>query len=555
VSLVPMTKNEVLNNQNIIIKGNRISDFGPANKLKIPENATMIDGSGAYLMPGLADMHVHLANYWKTSQFNLYVAQGVTTVRDMNGEPEMLKWREEIEAGKRIGPNLYIAAPTIRGNEKDPWKYVSNCKKFGYDFIKIYSFMTPEDYTLTIDEIRKNQLYSTGHIPFMLGIDGVIKNKMDEIAHVEEFFYEIAKIDRSQNLNGKQWVQNVIESSIKAVPDYKSLTENEFRKRIRTQVKQIAQNVKAADVAVNTTLTVDEIVKFKLFEEDKIWQKSSSKYYPQSFIDQMKSGKEKHKILFKDHKDIGRLLYAFSLELLTQLRNVGVEINLGTDAGAVLGVGTVPGFSVHDELQILIECGFTPYEAIATGTINAAKVVENMTGENNFGSIEIGKRADLLLIENNPLKDVKNIKGLKGVMLAGKWLNKTQLDELLAVEQKTAKDVGQIIRPILEKEGTEAAIAKYHQMNTDNYFNQYYFDMSVLNLIGNNLLRNDQTDSAIEIFKLNTEEYPASSKVYDSMGKAYARAGKKELAIQYYKKSLEIDHNNKRASRMIEKLE
>jgi len=413
VNLVPMTKNKVLKNQNIIIKGNIISDFGPANKLKIPENATIIDGSGAYLMPGLADMHVHLSNYWKTSQFNLYVAQGVTTARDMNGEPEMLKWREEIDSGKRIGPNLYISAPTIRGNEKEPWKYVANCKKLDYDFIKIYSFITPEDYKLTIDEIKKNQLYSVGHIPFMLGIDGVIKNKMNEIAHVEEFFYEITKMDRSQNLKGKQWLQNVIESFIKAFPDYNSLSEKEFRKRIRKQVKQIAQKVKSANIAVNTTLTVDEIVKLKLFEEESIWQKPSSKYYPQFFIDKMKNGTDKHKYLFKDHEDIGRLLYAFSLELLTQLRNAGVEINLGTDAGAALGVGTVPGFSIHDELQILIECGFSPYEAIATGTVNAAKVVENMTGKNTFGSVEIGKRADLLLITNNPLNDVKNIKALK----------------------------------------------------------------------------------------------------------------------------------------------
>jgi len=140
-------------------------------------------------------------------------------------------------------------------------------------------------------------------------------------------------------------------------------------------------------------------------------------------------------------------------------------------------------------------------------------------------------------------------------MIAGKWLNKNQLDELLAIEQKTVKEVGQIMGPIFQKEGSQAGIAKYKRMKNDNYLNQYYFDMSILNLIGNDLLKNGQTDSAIEAFKLNMEEYPASSKVYDSMGKAYAKAGKKELAVLYYKRSLEIDHNNKRAVRMIEKLE
>ncbi len=104
---------------------------------------------------------------------------------------------------------------------------------------------------------------------------------------------------------------------------------------------------------------------------------------------------------------------------------------LGTDSGIM---AVVPGFSIHDELRILIENGFSPYEAIATGTVNAAEVIEAMVGDGNFGTIEVGKRADLILVNNNPLADVANIKDIRGVMAAGRWFTEEELNQMMALE-------------------------------------------------------------------------------------------------------------------------
>ena len=120
VHLVPMTEEKIVENQTVLVKGDRISKSVRTDKIKIPPIARVIDGQGAYLMPGLADMHVHLRNDWPLSQLDMYLANGVTTVRDLDGRDFMLQWRDEIKARKRSGPTIYVSAPTIRGYEKNP---------------------------------------------------------------------------------------------------------------------------------------------------------------------------------------------------------------------------------------------------------------------------------------------------------------------------------------------------------------------------------------------------------------------------------------------------
>ena len=115
VKLVPMTEEKIVENQTVLVKGDRIFKIGSADKIKIPKNANVINGAGAYLMPGLADMHVHLKGDWPLHQLDLYLANGITTLRDLDGRDFMLQWRDEIKADKRSGPTMYVAAQTIRG--------------------------------------------------------------------------------------------------------------------------------------------------------------------------------------------------------------------------------------------------------------------------------------------------------------------------------------------------------------------------------------------------------------------------------------------------------
>jgi imidazolonepropionase-like amidohydrolase len=148
-------------------------------------------------------------------------------------------------------------------------------------------------------------------------------------------------------------------------------------------------------------------------------------------LDAFQQRKEKHQIIFGGYENFASFKYSLERLLLRKLKVAGVPLLLSTDAGTG-GMGIVPGFSIHDELRILTENGFTPYEAIAAGTVAAAEVVRTMTGTGDFGTIEVGKRADLILVNKNPLKNAAHIKDLRGVMAAGRWYEKAILQDMIA---------------------------------------------------------------------------------------------------------------------------
>lgn len=185
VSLVPMTAEKIVPDQTILVKGDRIYRIGKSDEVKIPDKAKVVDGDGAFLMPGLADMHVHLTGEWPLPQLDLFLANGVTTVRDLDGRDFMLQWRDAIKAGQRAGPTIYAASPIIWGYEKNVAEHISK-RKSGYDSIKLYSYLSENDFKKVMVLAKEQKLYTVGHIPFAVGLDGVISEEMNEIAHIEE---------------------------------------------------------------------------------------------------------------------------------------------------------------------------------------------------------------------------------------------------------------------------------------------------------------------------------------------------------------------------------
>ncbi|MBT8365272.1 MAG: amidohydrolase family protein, partial [Deltaproteobacteria bacterium] len=452
VHLVPMTEEKIVENQTVLVKDDRIFKIGPSSQIKIPRNAKFIDGQGAYLMPGLADMHLHLRNDWPLSQLDMYLANGVTTVRDLDGRDFMLQWREEIKAGKRSGPTVYVAAPTIRGYEKNPPELVLKGNS-GFDCIKLYSYLSKDDYQKVMEIAKKHQLYTIGHIPFAVGLDGVIAAGMDEIAHVEELSFELIDFDRTKNLNPDEWLPYIINNAIQQNKISSDFDIKDFNENQRERLSSIISKLKSTNIPVCTTLIVDDVIVQKLFEPDEFMARPESLYLPQKYKQAFLQGKEKHQIQFKGIKDLAPFKFGLDKTLLVELHRAGIPIVLGTDAGTG-GMGIVPGFSIHDELRILVENGFTPYEAIATSTLNASKVAAAMTGRNDFGTIEVGKRADFILVNKNPLEDIAHIRDSRGVMAGGEWYETAYLQAIVSPALIPGIPFAGIIKNVHEPDNT-----------------------------------------------------------------------------------------------------
>jgi len=337
-NLVPMTGEKIIENQTVLVKGDSIFRMGPANQVELPPGANVIDGEGAYLMPGLADMHAHVSGEWPLHPLDLYLANGVTTVRDLVGRDYMLQWRNEIKAGKRSGPTLYVTAPTTGGDENNALELAAQ-NKTGYNCIMLSSYFSQEDLQKT--------------------------NQKDRLSAVSTM-------------------------------------------------------LQSAGMPICSTLVVDDVIVQKLSDPDAFLALPQNRLLPHEYRQALLQGKEKHQVQFKGIKELATIKYALAKSLLVELHRAEIPIVLGTDAGSGQ-MGIVPGFSLHDELRILVENGFTPYEAIAAGTVNASKVVEAMTGKNDFGTIEVDKRADFILVNRNPLENISHIQDFRGVMAAGRW--------------------------------------------------------------------------------------------------------------------------------------
>jgi len=449
VNLIPMTSETVLEDQTVLVKGSEIIDIGGSNELKIPRGAQVIDGKGAYLMPGLADMHAHTRistgqwaqpwedpKVWPVHPLNLYLANGVTTIRDLSAMDETgtypLQLRDEIREGKRVGPTIYTAGETLYASPLgDPEGLVQQNHELGYDLLKLYSYLSVEDFQTAMRTAKKLGIYTVGHIPYAVGLEGVLAEGMDEIAHTEELVWEFFEFDRGSQLSTQEWGAYLFQAVLQNIDLNSSTPLAEFELENQSTLENLANQLQTAGVPVCTTVDIAETNRMKLFQPEAFLARPENKFLDPKYLEAFRRGKEYQQVISRGWEKVFALEYDFATWILAGLHEAGVQLLLGTDA--LGGIGIVPGYSVHDELHILIENGFTPYEALLTGTVNAAKVVEKMTGEGNFGTIETGKRADLILVSGNPLEDISTIRVPLGVMAAGRWFSGEELSQLIEI--------------------------------------------------------------------------------------------------------------------------
>lgn len=433
VTVIDTTGGPAQPHRTVIVRDGKIEEVGSsAGGMGGKLTGTHIDGSGKYLIPGLWDMHVHIVfGDWfpraKQVTLPLFIANGITGVRDMGSELEVLQqWRKEIAAGTLIGPRIVMSGPMLDGPQprfpssiaiktpEDGRRAVDGLKQRGVDFIKLQSLI-PRDAVFAIaDEAKKQNITFVGHVP-----DSVRASEASN-AGQKSFEHLIGIFEGSSPLEDQFIKGAKTESQFLSTYDPKLATKL-FELLARNQTWQCPTLVweRGGNLIEERDLAHDPRAKYvPAYWKDVTWKR---------FTDQVE-----HDFNTDDLATRKRFVEK-ELEVVNSMHRADIPFLAGTDTPP--GVYIFPGFSLHEELQRFVAAGFTPLEALQTATLNPAKFLGR---ENELGTIEKGKLADMVLLDANPLDDIRNTQKIAGVVANGRYFSRSDLDKMLAEVEKQA---------------------------------------------------------------------------------------------------------------------
>jgi imidazolonepropionase-like amidohydrolase len=424
VNVVPFDRERILEGQTVIVRDGRIAQLGPAGNVKVPADALRIDGRGKYLMPGLADMHVHLSAQQDlaSQQLQLFLANGVTTVRNMIGKPEHLLFRERVAKGELPGPTIYTAGPPLLGNTistpEAAERAVSEQKKAGYDLIKVHEGLSPETYAAIVSTAKRVGIPFAGHVTATVGLKRALEAQQTSIEHLDGYLQAMVA-DGSSVAPGP--------SQIVLGPVLEHIDES--------KIPALAAATRKAGVWNDPTLTLFKLIVSDATPED-LMQWPELQYVPATMREAFAKQKQSTANIPAPKSERERYLELRN-KMLTALHAAGAKLLIGPDSPQFF---LVPGFATHRELQSFVEAGLTPYQAIEAATRNPGEYfAEVMKVPRDFGTVEVGMRADLLLLEGNPLESVANLSKRAGVMVRGRWLPESEL-------RKTLENIAEITK-------------------------------------------------------------------------------------------------------------
>lgn len=422
VNVVPMDRETILENHTVIVEDGRITMVGPSDEAEVPAGATRIDGNGRYLMPGLAEMHGHVPGpdnpEYAEGVLFLYVSNGVTTVRNMAGHPYHLELKEQIERGEITGPTIYAASPWMSSEQaptpEDADRLVREYKNAGFDLLKMGS-ISPEVYQQMAETANEVDIPFGGHIPEGVGLVNALEAGQASIDHYDRYVEflvpeDVDWGDRSSGFFGSGVVDLV---DMDRIPE------------------AVERTIEAGTWNVPTLSLVEHLADPTPPEEMIQWPEMQ--YMPQNILDGWVESKHNFRERDDFQPEAAQRLVEIRRMLTRALHDGGAPIALGSDAPQFFNV---PGFSIHHEMRMMVDAGLTPYEVLVTGTRNPAIYFDT---PEDFGTVQENRRADLILLEANPLEDISNVQQRVGVMVRGVWWPEDEIQQRLGEIAETVR--------------------------------------------------------------------------------------------------------------------
>ncbi len=410
VNVLTMLSDSVLNDQSVVVEDGVIVRIAGADEVPIPEDARLVDGTDRYLLPGLAEMHAHVTGVGGFDRLaTLFVANGVTTIRGMLGRADHLELRQSLEDGKLFGPRLVTSGPSLNGRSvsgaADAARQVQEQRAAGFDFIKIHPGLTAAEFDALASTAVTVGIPFAGHVPESSGVRAVLAAGMATIDHLDGYF--AAMLPRNSvgdggygGFFGVMLADEVDPDEIAAIAA-ETAAAGTWNVPTEVLVEQFAGDLSAAELRARPEMRY--VTKDTLNE----WLAARERQYNERGYD----------------AQIAKNAIELRRRLILALHEAGAGLLLGSDAPQVFNV---PGFSAHRELEVLVAAGLTPYEALRTGTVAAAEFLGLRAG-----TVAAGNVADLILLDANPLIDIRNSRRIHGVMLRGEWYSRRDLDRRL----------------------------------------------------------------------------------------------------------------------------
>jgi imidazolonepropionase-like amidohydrolase len=547
-----------LSDRDVFVTDGVITAIEPAGTRAPDAGATVIDGRGATLLPGLFDMHVHVSDTEPDAQMVMYLAHGVTTVRSMHGTLRILALREKLARGAVPGPRFFTTGPTTSSERVDtPEKaraLVAAQKAAGYDAIKMYGdghdTMTRATYHALIEAAHAQGLPVIGHAPRNLPFEVVLAEGQDSIDHMEEIQYTATPI-----LEVLRPLVRFQFGGASRTDAERVLAREDLDEALDAAAREVAEAVRATDLTVTPTLiafttilahTTDDFP--KLAQHPLLRCMSPLKRHAWA------PENNGYRKAWEDDLEVMSRVLGCGLDaqkrLLRAFHAAGVPLLTGTDAPLCF---VYPGWSLHRELALFVECGIPPLDALRAATIAPARALGI---DDLVGTVEVGKQADLLLVRGDPSARIADVAAIAGVCSRGRWLDAAALAarmEELAASQDAVEGQMQKVQGPLERGDSAAVLAAWRALPGEHQVVSEFVE-GRLNDLGYQKLTDGDIAGAVAVFAAIVEAFPESWNAWDSLGEGHMSNGDREEAIRCYERSLELWPGNSNGKEMLAKL-